>query len=70
MRMLLIVSIFCTAVLFSDESKDEIIIPKLNGLVFYAHQEDVEVYGDLYLKGIKSENISIPNEKDFLCKMR
>lgn len=57
---------------FTDRSQvnEEVLLPRLSGLVFYDRKNCVNLDGDLYLEGIKLANICIPDQKCFEKKMR
>lgn len=56
--------------IYSTEYSDNILIPKLNGLVFYDQQNSVKLDGDLSLNGICTRDICVPDKKCFKKKMQ
>lgn len=69
---LFLVAVSCFS-LYGEGPYDEnthVIVPELNGIVFYGDQKCVDLEGELSYKGVRAENICIPGETLLCNKMR
>lgn len=55
---------------YEENSTNDDYSPKLNGLIFYGKRNCVKLEGELSFKGVKTENICIPDENCFCKRMQ
>ena len=61
----------CISFLFAEsDSNNQVLIRRLKGLIFYGENDSVKLNGELNFSGIKTEDVFIPDEQDFMCIMK